>query len=160
MCDPTGISEAGVALAVVGAASSAYGAYNQQNSANKADAYNAQVAEYQQQQATQLGQVQAEQNDQQVNALRGRQVAAYAAAGVDPDSGSAVTVGSQTAGYGALDSLAIKQQAASQSWSYGNQANLQSLREVNPLGAGATSLLSSSSSVGSSVLNANRYGAF
>jgi hypothetical protein len=162
MCDgiSEGLAVAGLAAAVVGAGASAYGAYQQTQSSNKAAAYNSQVANYQAAQALQLGKVEAAQHDAQVAQLRGRQTAAYGAAGVDPNTGSPLTLGTQTAGYGALDSLAIKQNAASQAWGYGNSANLDHMKEVNPYGTAGLSLLQSSSSVGSSLMTANRAGVF
>jgi hypothetical protein len=160
MCDPVSIAAAGVGVAVLAAGASAYGQYQQVQSQDKANAYNQQVAQDQEQQAVQLGKVQAEQNNIQTDQLRGRQAAAYAGAGVDPNSGTPLQLNAQTAGYGALDSLAIKQQAASQAWGYGNEANLYGMKQVNAYGAAGTSLLNSSSQVGSSIGRAYNSGLF
>jgi hypothetical protein len=149
-----GLAVAGVVASTAAAGASAYGQYQQVQAANNASAYNQQVALYQQQQAVQLGKVQQQQSAQQTSALEGRQAAAYAGAGIDPDSGTPATLESQTAGYGALDSLAIKQQAASQAWGYGNTANLAGMKAVNPYGAAGTSLLTSGSQVGSQLSRA------
>ena len=151
MCDPVSIGLAGLGIATVAAGASAYSSYEQQSAANSANSYNAQVAKDQAAQATQLGTIQAQENDQQTAQLQGQQRAAYAAGGVDPNSGSALTVQTQTAGYGALDSLAIKQNDAEQAWGYTNEANLDSSKFVNPLATAGLSLLSSSSQVGNKV---------
>ena len=155
-----GIALAGLVTSAAAAGVSAYSSYQQQNAANAANAYNQQVAQDQASQATQLGVIQAEENDQQTQQLIGQQKAAYAAAGVDVNSGSPLTVTSQTAGFGALDSLAIKQNDAEQAWGYTNAANLDGMKFVNPLETAGLSLLSSSSQVGSKVGGLYQSGAF
>ncbi len=90
----------------------------------------------------------------------GEQTAGYAGGGVEVNSGSALTQTTQTAGYGALDSLAIKQNRTNQAIALQNQEQLDQSKEVNPFGTASTSLLSSASSIGSSLSTAQRAGAF
>lgn len=166
MCDfgvgetAAAIGIAGVAASVAGAGVAAYSAYSQTEAANNASKYNAEVAANEATQANQLGTVEAEQHDLQVKALIGEQTAGYAGGGVEVNSGSALTQTTQTAGYGALDSLAIKQNRTNQAIALQNQEQLDQSKEVNPFGTASTSLLSSASSIGSSLSTAQRAGAF
>ncbi len=146
-----GLALGSLVMAAAGAGVSAYGSYQQQSAANAANQYNEQVAKDQQAQAQQLGTFAEEQQQQQTAQLEGRQKAAYAAAGVDVNSGTPEIVNSQTAGYGALDAMAAKQQEEEAAWGYGNSATLDASKISNPMGAATTSLLSSSSTIGSGV---------
>ena len=94
--------------------------------------YQAQVAENNQITAERLavdaeqrGEIEVRRHRQQVEQLKGRQVAALAASGVDVASGSPLDILSDTAGLGALDEQTIRDNAAREAWQHRVQASNQ-----------------------------------
>ena len=87
-----GISEALLALSVAGAAASAYGAYSQGQAASAADRTNAQIQAQDAAIATSQAAAQANQDAQNNKRVLGQISADYAAAGVDPNSGTSLSV--------------------------------------------------------------------
>ena len=75
--------------------------------------------------AEQRGEIDVRRHQQQVEQLKGRQVAALAASGVDVASGSPLDVLADTAGLAALDAQTIRHNAAREAWQYRVQGNNQ-----------------------------------
>lgn len=140
-------------MSVASAGIGAIAAVQSANAQNKAVAYNAQMKEYQAAQATQLGEIEAKQKRLEVSQLRGKQTASYAGGGVIVNQDSPLTVSEQTAGYGELDALAIKQKRAMEAWGYQSSAELDRASKINPVMAGASSFMGGMSGVGGSLLN-------
>ncbi len=87
--------------------------------------YQAQVAENNQITAERLavdaeqrGEIDVRRHRQQVEQLKGRQVAALAASGVDVASGSPLDILADTAALGAIDEQTIRDNAAREAWQY------------------------------------------
>ena len=68
--------------------------------------------------AEQRGEIDVRRHRQQVEQLKGRQVAALAASGVDVASGSPLDVLADTAGLGEIDAQTIRHNAAREAWGY------------------------------------------
>jgi len=86
----------------------------------------------------------------QTDILLGQQRAGLAANGVDPNSGTAVNLQSDTAGSGELDQLTIQSNATreaagyqAQGMNYSTQASIDEASSANDLSAGALSATSS-----------------
>ncbi len=157
-CDPTGISEAavigGLALSAASAGVSAYSSMQAAKKQNDAANYNASVQEQLANQARKQGDIDAAAHTQQVNQLRGRQVAAYAGSGVVVNQDSSLITDTQTAGYGELDALTIKNNALNKAYGYQVSANIDRAGTTSSTNALGTSLLSSAPSVFGSALKA------
>lgn len=140
-----------MAASVLGTAVSAYGAIqtaNAQSAAASASAQqasnNAILADRAAADATARGQVASQQKANQTNQLLGQQRAGLAANGVDPNSGTAVDLQSDTKGNGELDQLTITSNAAreaagyqAQGMNYSTQASVDEASSQNDLSAGA-----------------------
>lgn len=113
-----------LATTVAGGVFSAVGAYNQNEAASKAASYNAAVANNAATFARQQGEIKAQASDRQTAALLGRQKAAYAAGNLDVNSGSPLDIQADTARFGRLNSLTIRNNAAREAWGYQAGANL------------------------------------
>ncbi len=174
MCDAKTMGMASLGTQALGGIMGATGAY-QQSSAQKAtlavnaaiSRQNAQIAQQQSDIALQNGQT-AEQNARLRTAQTfGGQRAALAANGVDLGEGNANEVLTTTAFMGERDALTIRDNAARQAWAYQVQganamanAGLKQAASdsVNPLLAGATSLLGSATAVSSRWYNMIKQG--
>lgn len=156
MCEPTSLAIAGLAIGAVSAGVSAYGSYQQVQSANRAADYNAKVADYEAQDAEARGRIDAKAKRLEVARMISSQRAGYSGSGVVVDDGSALAVTQDTAHFGELDALAIKQNAARGAWGYKNQANLSRLSRSSALLAGGTSLLTSGSALTNQAYNYRR----
>ena len=80
--------------------------------------------------------------------LKGRQVAAFAASGVDPTTGTALETLGDTAAMGEIDALQIRDNAEREAWRHENdainaraQAGLFRLQGNNVVGASAAPIL-------------------
>lgn len=130
MCEPTTIISIG--STVLGTAMQ-MAAQSQAASAQAAQAnYQAQVAENNRITAERLaadaeerGEIEVRRHRQQVEQLKGRQVAALAASGVDVASGSPLDVLADTAALGAQDELTIRDNAAREAWRHRVEASNQ-----------------------------------
>lgn len=173
---PATIGTAALATAGVGAGLSAYGTYEQGQAESQAAAYQAQVAQNNQLIANQNAQYALEQGQQQVAAkqqqtaqLIGTQRAAVASSGIDPNSGSAVRLQSDSAGLGALDASQISNNAARTAYGYQTQgmdfaaqASLLQSQSSNAAASGElgafNSIVGGASSVASKWLTGNLQG--
>ena len=168
MCDVlTGLA---VAATVAGTAVSAFSNYQQQRAQNQAAEYNArimernaQVANMQADQVIKQGEIEEKQHRLKVKNLIGAQRAAAAGSGFVVDEGSFLDNMQDTAGFGELDALTIKSNAARSAWGIRNQAtdytaqaNLSRMRKGSPVMAAGTSLLTGASQLGSQLYQFNR----
>lgn len=83
---------------------------------------NATFAEAQATDALNRGQLAEQRHRAEIRGLIGSQKTAFAASGVNIDSGSALDVQTNDAGMGALDELTIRNDAAKEAWGYRVQA--------------------------------------
>ena len=144
MCNP---AIAMVAIAAVGTMAQMQ-AQRQAAAAQAAEAnYQAQVAENNRITAEQLatdaeqrGEIAVRRHRQQVEQVKGRQVAALTASGFDVTSGSPLDILGDTAALGAQDELTIRDNAAREAWQHRVQAsNLQAQANLLRFQADSTS---------------------
>lgn len=140
-----------LATTVVGGVFSAIGAKNQADAQANAASYNAAVANNAATFARQQGDIQAQANDRKTAAMIGRQRAVYAAGGLDVNSGSPLDIQADTAQFGRLNSLTIRNNAARQAYGYQANANLDEASASNYESAGNTAMLGSLIGAGTSV---------
>lgn len=122
---------------------SGIGAQQQAQAQANAANYNAAVARNAAVFAQQQGEVNAQANDRKTAAMIGRQRAVYAAGGLDVNSGSPLDIQSDTAQFGRLNSLTIRNNAARQAYGYEANANLDEASASNYESAGNTALIGS-----------------
>ena len=146
-----------IALTVASAATSAYAAKQQADATTAANEYNAKVARNNQELADQAaadaikrGKVEAQLKQQETAALKGRQLTALAANGVDVGSGSAVDVTSNTDALGKFEELRIRSNAQrealgfqTEGMNYAAKAGLESYSAQSAQAAGKTAVFSS-----------------
>lgn len=142
-----------IGATVAGGIFSAVGAYNQNEAAANAASYNAAVAQNAATYARQAGEVQAQAADRQTAALIGRQKAGFAASGIDVNTGSPLDIQSDTARFGRLNDLTIRNNAARQAWGYQATGNLETAQAQNYQTAATTSAIGSLIGTGGSVAN-------
>jgi hypothetical protein len=128
MCEPTTLMMASLALT---AGSGLYGAAAA-NEAGKAEQraadQNAAVARNQSEQAKQIGNIEEERQLRRVRAALGTQRATLAANGLDVNSGTALDLQAETAGFGAADALNLRANALRQAWGFDVEAVNQTNR--------------------------------
>lgn len=163
MCDPITLGVTALAFAAVGAGVNAYATYQAQSAANAAAEYNAKVAErnkqiadMQAERAEQQGEIDAKQHRLKVAGMIGEQRSDLAGSGVVVDEGSALDVIQDTAEWGELDALTIRNNAAVDAWGYRTQGlNYQAQADASRMskrsagGAAGMSLLSDTTKIGS-----------
>lgn len=132
-----------IASTVVGGVFSAIGSQQQAQAQANAANYNAAVARNAALFAQQQGEVQAQANDRKTAAMIGRQRAVYAAGGLDVNSGSPLDIQADTAQFGRLNSLTIRNNAARQAYGYEANANLDTAAASNYESAGNTAMVGS-----------------
>ena len=161
MCDPVSMAVASFA----GTALSAFGQVQAGQQAAAAAEYNAAVArnnqiiaDRQAEDALKRGQVAEEEQRRRTRAMAGTQRAALAASGIQLDQGSPVDILSDTAQFGELDALTIRNNAEREAYGYrvqgmnfGAEAGLQQSRAGSAMssaliGAGGTLLSGAASS--------------
>lgn len=120
----SGVSAGTVAMGMMGAGTgmSVMGGIQSGKSQKRLNEYNAQVATMQSEDAIARGKDAEERHRENVRRLMGSQRAAWAASGVDVNSGNAVDVVADTASMGELDALMIRHNAAREAWGFQNQA--------------------------------------
>ena len=119
---PTSIALAG--LQAVGAGLSAYGQYEAGQAGAKINLFNARVAVFQALNAVERGQRNESRLRLAVRGIIGAQRSAFAAAGVDVNTGSAAEIQADTAALGEQDALTIRNNAALEAWGYRTQAEI------------------------------------
>lgn len=129
---------------------------------------NAQLAEQSAQQTLAAGQAQEEQVREHGAQVQGAQRAAFAANGVDVNSGSAAIVQGSTDVQSRVDAMTVRMNAIReafgqriQSTNYENEARMATVQSkgISPLLSSATSLLGSSGQIASSWYRLNKSGA-
>lgn len=139
----------------------AYGQYQEQKAANKAAEYNAQVnernaqiTEMQAKDAEKRGEIDARKKAMQVSQIIGSQRAAGAGGGLLVDAGSNLDLTNDSASFGALDALTLRNNASKEAWGYRNQgmnyqaeANLQRSSKRSPWMQTVPTLLNGASSM-------------
>lgn len=95
----------------------AQGAYTQ-----RLNEWNAQIAQLQAQDAIKRGEIAAERAGTQTGIMIGAERAGTAAGNIDANSGTAASIQADTAKFGALDELTIRNNAARQAWGYQTEA--------------------------------------
>jgi hypothetical protein len=132
-----------MASTVIGGVVSGIGAKQQADAQANAANYNAAVARNAALFAQQQGEVNAQANDRKTAAMIGRQRAVYAAGGIDVNSGSPLDIQADTADFGRLNSLTIRNNAARDAYGYQANANLDEASASNYEQAGNTALIGS-----------------
>lgn len=169
----TGIAIAGLVTTIASTGFAAYSSYQQQQSQNQANNYNrqieernAQVAELQAQDAEARGRIAEKEHRLSVANLIAHNRASSAGSGLLVDDGTFEDANEDAAGFGELDALAIRSNAAKEAWGIRNQkanseaqANLYSMRNSNPLIPAAGSLLSGGSQVADQLYRYRKVGA-
>ena len=102
----------------------AYSSYQSGQSEKQAADYNAKMMEQSAQDTIQRGADSAAEHRQKVKKMISSQVVGYAASGVDPNTGTPLDVGVETAGMGELDALRIVNNAQREAWGLNTQASL------------------------------------
>lgn len=125
MCEPTTLAIAAMGLTAASgvytaSAQRAAGRYEQQVAER-----NATIAEQQAEQAKQIGNIDEERQLRRVRAALGSQRAALAANGLDINSGSALDLQAETAGFGAADALNLRSNALREAWGFNVEATNQ-----------------------------------
>lgn len=154
MCDPVSLGVAGLGMAAISTGVGVMGSIQQAQAQNRAADYNTAIqrnnalaAQYEAQDIQARGAIEEKQHRLKVAQQAGAQRAASAASGVLVDAGSTANIVDDTVGFGELDALTIRQNAARQAWgamnqsrNYSAQANLASMNKQN-VGLAATSSL-------------------
>ncbi len=149
-------SVAGTAFSAIGAMNQAQAAQDQANYNAAVAENNAKLAEYKAQDAQQRGELEAQKVQREAAQLRGAQRATMAARGLSLGEGTPLSLLEQTDYFSATDVATARTNAAKESWAARVQkANFETeamsstntARSIDPLMAGATSLISSASKV-------------
>lgn len=147
---------ASVASTAIGAASSIYGGMAQ----NRADQYAAQVAEQNRQIATrnanltiEAGYDEQQKQYQQIAALKGHQIAAFAAEGLDVGYGSPSDIVGDTASLGEADAMRLRKNNAAQANSFLLQANNYAAQAQGDRAAGTDAMITGFLKGGSTALS-------
>lgn len=121
MCEPITITLA--AIAIAGTAASAYSTYQQAKTAKGQAKYqegvannNKIIADRAADDAIKRGEVEEARKRQDIELLKGKQIAGFAGSGTDLSSGSALDVIGETAALGELDALTIRSNYAREAY--------------------------------------------
>jgi hypothetical protein len=156
---------AGLVITAVGTAATVYSQYEQQKSQNAANDFNsqmlqrgAQAKEIQAQTALEQGKVAEDAQRKKVQSVIGSQRAQAAASGLLVDSGTTQQVTEDTAGFGELDALAIRNNAQREAWGIRNesqdlmlQSSLVQSKNASPFMAAMPSLLAGGSKLATGI---------
>lgn len=168
MCNPAMLQAGGAAFSLMGAMNQAEAQKQQYAYQAQVAANNAAIAKQQASLAIQNGQTQEQTQQLKTSAVHGAQRAAMAANGIDLGEGSATDMLATTEFLGKRDQLTIRDNAMRQAWGYqvqaqnytdAGQAMTATGDAINPLMAGATSLLGSATSFAPSWFKAKETGA-
>lgn len=121
MCNPAVIPVlqwVGAGLAVVGGVQQARAAKAAGEAQAEADEANAKIGRQQADQARQIGNLEEERQMRRVRAAVATQRATQAANGLDVNSGTALDLQAETAGFGAADALNTRSNAIRQAWGF------------------------------------------
>lgn len=147
---------AGSVFSAVGSMQQAQAAQDQANYNAAVAENNAKIAEYQAQDAQQRGELEAQRVQREAAQVRGAQRATMAARGLSLGEGTPLSLLEQTEYFGAVDTATARTNAAKEAWAsrvqktnYETEAmsNRATARSINPLMAGASSLISGAGKV-------------
>lgn len=133
MCEPM---TAAMALMAVGTGLQAYGTYQEGKAESQANKYNAAIMRLQARDAAEAGEKEKQKAALQNKQLLGRQMAQFAANGIDLTSDSPMEIFQQTAEWGERDRQEISDNTASEMWGYNTQASLYDSAAKNAKRAG------------------------
>ncbi len=139
-----------VGIAAIGTSVSAYGQYEQGQTAKKAGAANANAQRISAISAENAGAQQAADKKMEARKVAAAGVAAAGAGGIDPNTGTPLTLTAQTEQFGELDSLRIINNAQRSAWGYQTQAGIDEFQgskgaTAGMIGAGSSVLSGASS---------------
>lgn len=147
---------AGAAFSAIGSMQQAQAAQDQANYNAQVAENNAKIAEYKAQDAQQRGELEAQKVQREAAQLRGSQRATMAARGLSLGEGTPLSLLEQTDYFSAVDVATARTNAAKEAWAdrvqktnYETEAMSQraTADSINPLFAGASSLMSSAGKV-------------
>lgn len=152
------IGGAGIGMQIGGAIGGAYAAYQAGKTNQKIFAFNQRVAEDQYKQAMERGSELEYRHRLKVSSLVGTQRAGFAGQNISLDDGTALEVQRDTAKWGELDALTIRNNAALEAWGYKMNAINASFQGAlqNPVGAATGTLLTGLGNAAGSYYNMNR----
>lgn len=162
MCEPTTLMIATLGLnaaagAYTASAQRAAGEYEQQVAER-----NATIAEQQAEQARQIGNMEEERQLRRVRAVVGSQRATLAANGLDVNSGTALDLQAETAGFGAADALNLRSNALREAWGFKvdatNQRNAGRAARAQGNNQAAGTLLTTASNMVSQAYSGGMFG--
>lgn len=160
----TAFQAIGAVVSTVGAIQQAQAAQDQANYNAAVAENNAKIAEYQAQDAQQRGELEAQRVQREAAQVRGAQRATLAARGLSLGEGTPLSLLEQTEYFGAVDVATARTNAAKEAWAnrmqktnFETEAMSQraTASSINPLMAGASTLLSSSGKVADKWYNMN-----
>jgi len=170
MCDAVTIAVTLGAVAAAGAGAGAYSTYQQAKSAKAQANYqssvasnNKVIAERAADDSIKRGAVEEDRKRQDIELLKGKQIAGFAGSGTDLSSESVYDVIGETAALGELDALTIRSNYARESYekrvmamNYGAQALLSNYQaqSINPATSAGLSLVTSAGQFSQSALSA------
>lgn len=118
MCAVAPLMAASMVLTAIGGIQQASAQRAAASAEAQAADQNARVAQQQAEQARQIGNIEEERQLRRVRAALGAQRAALAANGLDINTGSALDLQAETAGFGAADALNLRANALRQAWGF------------------------------------------
>ena len=133
MCEPM---TAAMALMAVGTGLQAYGTYQEGKAESQANKYNAEIMRQKARDAAEAGEKEKQKAALQNKQLLGRQMAQFAANGIDLTSDSPMEIFQQTAEWGERDRQEISDNTAREMWGYNSQASLYDSAAKNAKRAG------------------------
>lgn len=162
MCEPTTLMIASLALTGLGGVQTA----RAQRAAGEAEAraaeQNARTAQQQADQARQIGNIEEERQLRRVRAALGSQRAALAANNLDINTGTALDLQAETAGFGAADALNLRANALRQAWGFEveatNSRNRASAARANARNAMMGTLITTGASMFGTAYSGGMFG--
>lgn len=162
MCEPTTMMMASMALTAVGGIQAASAQRAAANAEARSAEQNARVAQQQAEQARQIGNIEEERQLRRVRAALGAQRASLAANGLDINTGSALDLQAETAGFGAADALNLRANALRQAWGFEvdatNSQNRARAARANGRNAAIGTLLTTGAQIGSMGYSSGMFG--
>ncbi len=163
MCEPTTIAYGLAAvLAVAGGVQTARAQKAAGEAQAQADEANARIGRQQADQARQIGNMEEERQMRRVRAAVATQRATQAANGLDVNSGTALDLQAETAGFGTADALNLRSNAIRQAWGFEvgavNDINSASAARAAGSNAATGTMLTTASQVAGMYGSTNGFG--
>lgn len=153
MCEPATLSLIAAGATVAAGGLAAYSSYQSGQTNKDLAESNAKIAEYQAADAQRRGAIEEEEERNRIRAILGAQRATYGANNVVSSTGTPLGLLSQTAYYGEIDALTVRNNAAREAFGYRTDAVHSRVRgklagREGNLGAGSSLLTSGSQAYG------------